>query len=264
MSSATNAPRDDNRDTARSATCSCPHSTWRARRRSTGAVFGWSVEPGSASFESPGIIGQWTTERAPVSAAGPVVWISADDLGATLRRVVANGGTVQATPVLDHGDRWLAEIDDPAGNRIGVVVPVRTAQSQTLIAVRDVEASSRWYQQLLGLQSDHGGPHYERLLSDGQLVLQLHNWDTEHDHGRIGDPDVEPGNGVLLWFGEVADFDDAAVRAAQLGATVVLPPRRNPPPSEGNGPGHREIWIKDPDGYTVVIASTDGEAYELE
>src|SRR5437899_13003837 len=35
---------------------------------------------------------------------------------------------------------------------------------QPLICVRDVEASSRWYQRLLGCQSTHGGPHYERLV----------------------------------------------------------------------------------------------------
>jgi catechol 2,3-dioxygenase-like lactoylglutathione lyase family enzyme len=39
-----------------------------------------------------------------------------------------------------------------------------------MIAVRDVEASSRWYQELLGLHSDHGGPEYERLLADGDEV----------------------------------------------------------------------------------------------
>jgi hypothetical protein len=92
-------------------------------------------------------------------------------------------------------------------------------------------------------------------------VLQLHHWETEHDHGRVGDPGERPGNGVLLWFGEVADFDDAVARARELDARVVLPPRRNPPEGEGNGPAHREIWIEDPDGYTVVIASPDGEAY---
>jgi predicted enzyme related to lactoylglutathione lyase len=226
------------------------------------AVFGWSIERGYGSFEAPGMIGQWTTDRQPVGAGGPVVWICADHLAATLERVVANGGTVLGPPRLDNDERWLAEIDDPAGNRIGVFVPVRSAQSQTLIAVRDVEASSRWYQHLLGLQSDHGGPHYERLLSDGSLVLQLHNWETEHDHGRIGDPGVEPGNGVLLWFGEFAAFDDVVARAEQLNATIVLPPHRNPPEGQGNGPGHREIWIKDPDGYTVVVASPDGESFE--
>jgi predicted enzyme related to lactoylglutathione lyase len=226
------------------------------------AVFGWSVELEHGSFEAPGMIGQWTTDRVPAGKGGPVVWICADQLAPTLERAVTNGARVQMPPQLDNGERWLAEIDDPAGNRIGIVVPARSAQSQTLIAVRDVEASSRWYQQLLGLQSDHGGPHYERLLSDGVLVLQLHSWETEHDHGPIGDPAGQPGNGVLLWFGEVADFDDVITRALQLEATIVLRPRRNPPEGQGNGPAHREIWIKDLDGYTVVIASPDGEAFE--
>jgi predicted enzyme related to lactoylglutathione lyase len=225
------------------------------------AVFGWSADPAHGSFEAPGMIGQWTTERTPSSKDGPVVWICVDQLGLALRQVEPNGGTVYGSPKLDSGERWLAQIDDPAGNRIGVVAAVHRAQAQTLIAVRDVEASSRWYQHLLGLQSDHGGPHYERLLAGGVLVLQIHNRQTEHHHGFVGDPDREPGNGVLVWFGEVADFDGAVERAAQLDATVVLPPHRNPPEGRGAGPGHREIWIKDPDGYTVVVASTDGEAF---
>jgi predicted enzyme related to lactoylglutathione lyase len=228
------------------------------------AVFGWSVEAGQPSFEAPGITGQWTTERPPAMSSGPVIWICAADLYPTLQRVQSNGGRVHGPPQLDNGERWLVEVDDPAGNRIGVVVPARPSQSQTLVAVRDVEASSRWYQELLGLRSDHGGPHYERLLSGGTLVLQLHHWDTEHDHGHIGDPGREVGNGALLWFGETTDFDGVVARAEQLRATVVLPPRRNPPEGEGNGPAHREIWLKDPDGYTVVVASPDGEAFEPE
>jgi predicted enzyme related to lactoylglutathione lyase len=226
------------------------------------AVFGWKVDTTFASFEAPGMIGQWVTDRTPSSTAGPVVWICVDQITLTLKHVAASGGALRGPPQLDNGERWLAEIDDPAGNRIGIVAAVRPVQPQSLIAVGDVEASSKWYQELLGLQSDHGGPHYERLLSNGVLVLQLHQWETEHDHGRIGDPGVQPGNGVLLWFGEVTDFDAAVERAAQLGATIVLPPHRNPPEGEGNGPGHREIWITDPDGYTVVIASPDGEANE--
>jgi predicted enzyme related to lactoylglutathione lyase len=225
-------------------------------------VFGWSIDHGSGSFEAPGMIGQLTTDVAPAVNGGPVVWISADSIYHALRQVEASGGTVRRRPQLDGGERWLAEIDDPAGNRIGIVVPVGGAQSQTMIAVRDVEASSRWYQELLGLRSDHGGPQYERLLCDGTLVLQLHHRDVEHHHGLFVDPDVEVGNGVLLWFGEVADFDEAVVRAEKLNAPVVRAPHRNPPEGQGNGPGHREIWIKDPDGYTVVVASSDGEAYE--
>ena len=129
---------------------------------------------------------------------------------------------------------------------------------QPLICARDVEASSRWYQQLLGCKSDHGGPNYERLVSNGRLVLQLHHWDVEHHHGRIGDPKTAPGNGVLLWF-EVDDFDAAVGRANGLQAGIVLPRHRNPPDGDG-GPNHWEIWLRDPDGYTVVLASPDGTA----
>lgn len=131
---------------------------------------------------------------------------------------------------------------------------------QPLIAVGDVEASSRWYQFLLGCQSAHGGPNYERLEVGGDLILQLHNWEVEHDHGRIGDPEDRPyGNGVLLWFA-VDDYDAAVARAGELSAEVVMPSHRNPPEGEPGGPAHRELWIRDPDGYTVVLASPDGEA----
>jgi predicted enzyme related to lactoylglutathione lyase len=226
------------------------------------SVFGWQVEAGQPGFTAPGIIGQWVTERPPAADGGPLLWIAADELLPALLRAQAHGGRVHGPPWLDGGERWLVEVDDPAGNRLGIVVPVRPPVAQPLIAVRDVEASSRWYQELLGLRGDHGGPHYERLLSGGTLVLQLHQWETEHDHGRIGDPDRPVGNGVLLWFGETADFDGVVSRAERLGAKVVLPPRRNPPEGEGNGPGHREIWLEDPDGYTVVVASPDGEAFD--
>jgi hypothetical protein len=129
---------------------------------------------------------------------------------------------------------------------------------QPLISVADVEASSRWYQRLLVCESGHGGPEYERLEADGRIILQLHRWDVAHHHGALGDPAVAPGNGVLLWF-EVDDFDAAASRAEALNADVVMPRHRNPPDGDG-GPNHWELWLRDPDGYTVVLASRDGTA----
>jgi catechol 2,3-dioxygenase-like lactoylglutathione lyase family enzyme len=121
---------------------------------------------------------------------------------------------------------------------------------QPLIAVRDVEASSRWYQRLLGCESGHGGKEYERLLVEGELVLQLHAWDVADDeHPHMGRADVKPyGNGVLLWF-QLESFDLAVERARGLGAEILEEPHANP------NAGHREVWLRDPDGYVVVLAS---------
>jgi len=122
---------------------------------------------------------------------------------------------------------------------------------EPLIAVRDVEASSRWYQQLLGGESGHGGAEYERIVVEGELVLQLHHWDADaHEH--LGDPDTPRGNGVLLWF-QTDAFDAALGRARDLGAEIVEGPLVNP------NAQHREIWIRDPDGYIVVLAGAPGD-----
>jgi hypothetical protein len=117
-----------------------------------------------------------------------------------------------------------------------------------LICVNDVPAASQWYQDLLGCQSGHGGDEYERLSSGDRLVLQLHKWDVEHHHGPLGDPSLPIGNGVILWF-DLDDFDDAYVRAKKLGVHVL----KDRLWSEN---GNWEFWIRDQDGYTVVLTST--------
>jgi catechol 2,3-dioxygenase-like lactoylglutathione lyase family enzyme len=118
---------------------------------------------------------------------------------------------------------------------------------QPLIAVADVERASRWYQRVLGATSGHGGPEYERLLVDGTLVMQLHQRDVGHHHGRIGNPDQPTGNGVALWF-EADDFDAVVGRIRDAEAEIVTDVHLNP------NAGHHEIWIRDLDGYLVVFA----------
>lgn len=124
-------------------------------------------------------------------------------------------------------------------------------ESQPLIAVRNVRASSRWYAELLGADSlpDHSHrDFYDRICCSGKLVLQLHAWDEE-DHPNLVDADAAPlAHGVVLWF-QVVDFDSAVKRARGLGAEIIQEPRINPAPQ------HREIWVRDPDGYVVVLAS---------
>jgi catechol 2,3-dioxygenase-like lactoylglutathione lyase family enzyme len=126
-------------------------------------------------------------------------------------------------------------------------------QPQPLIAVRDVEASSRWYQELLGCKSGHGGTEYDRLVDHaGTLILQLHKWDA-HEHPHLGDPTTKPyGNGVLLWF-QIDDFAAAVARARASSVEILEGPQVNP------NANHREIWLRDPDGYVVVLASAYGD-----
>jgi catechol 2,3-dioxygenase-like lactoylglutathione lyase family enzyme len=127
---------------------------------------------------------------------------------------------------------------------------------QPLIAVRDVRASSHWYRELLGADSLPEHSHrdfYDRVQCGGKLLLQLHAWDAEDHPNLIHADAAPPGHGVLLWF-EVSNFEVVVERARALHASVILEPHVNPRPQ------HREIWLRDPDGYVVVIASPDGEA----
>jgi catechol 2,3-dioxygenase-like lactoylglutathione lyase family enzyme len=116
-----------------------------------------------------------------------------------------------------------------------------------MIQVDDVEVSSRWYQDVLGLASAHGGDEYEMLTSDGVLVLQLHRWDA-HEHPFLGSRHIAVGNGISLWF-ETAAFDEAVERATSAGGHVMFGPEYNP------NAHHHEIALNDPDGYVVVINS---------
>lgn len=133
-----------------------------------------------------------------------------------------------------------------------------TAKAQPILAVRDVRASARWYSHILGSVEPTGSPPsdhehlYRRIYVGDDLVLQLHAWDEE-DHPNLVDADRAPvGHGVLVWF-ELSDYAAAAARARSLGAEVIeetINPR----------PRHHELWLRDPDGYVVVLASPDGTA----
>lgn len=128
-------------------------------------------------------------------------------------------------------------------------------KSQPLIAVRDVRASSSWYWTLFDATSMPEHEHrrrYDRILCGGQLILQLHAWDEEN-HPNLTNADAAPaGHGVLLWF-EVSDFDATVRRVRSLKAQILEEPHNNP------NSGQREMWIRDPDQYVVVVTEPDGE-----
>ena len=83
-------------------------------------------------------------------------------------------------------------------------------------------------------------------------MYKRQHWDTEA-HPYLGEPEATPyGNGVLLWF-QADDFDAAIERAGETNAKILEPPHVNPLAN------HREVWIRDPDGYVVVLAGPRGD-----
>jgi catechol 2,3-dioxygenase-like lactoylglutathione lyase family enzyme len=120
----------------------------------------------------------------------------------------------------------------------------------TIIGVRDVAASYRWYQSLLGLpESAPAHDYWGQLLdTDGTVLLCLHAWGA-HDHPSLMSPEhATPGNGLLLFF-RVDDFEAALQRARTLVARFDEEPHLNPNTET------MEFSLRDPDGYYVTISA---------
>lgn len=120
----------------------------------------------------------------------------------------------------------------------------------TIIGVRDVASSLKWYQTLLGqpprvLRHNYFG---QILDSDGTVLLCLHNWGA-HNHPSLTSADhATPGNGLLLFF-RVDDFDLALERARGLVSRLEEEPHVNPNTRTA------EFSLRDPDGYYLTISA---------
>jgi hypothetical protein len=120
----------------------------------------------------------------------------------------------------------------------------------TIIGVRDVHCSFKWYQSLLVLQETTPAHDYfgQILDSDGTVLLCLHEWGS-HEHPSLTSPDhAQPGNGLLLFF-RVDDFAMALPRARALVARLEEEPHLN------QNTGTSEFSLRDPDGYYVTISA---------
>lgn len=125
----------------------------------------------------------------------------------------------------------------------------------TIIGVRDVPGSYRWYQSLFG-QAPTPPSHddFGQLLdADGTVLLCLHQWGA-HGHPPLTSPDTaSPGNGLLLFF-RVDDFDQALPRARALATRLEEEPHVNP------NTRTREFSLRDPDGYFVTVSALSDES----
>ena len=120
----------------------------------------------------------------------------------------------------------------------------------TIIGVRDVPVSFKWYQSLFGQPEAAPGHDYWGQICDldGTVLLCLHQWGS-HEHPSLMSPaQAPPGNGLLLFF-RVDDFDVALKRARALVSRLEEEPHLNPSTQT------QEFSLRDPDGYYVTISA---------
>lgn len=120
----------------------------------------------------------------------------------------------------------------------------------TIIGVRDVARSCRWYQRLFGQPETPPAHDYFGQISDtdGTVLLCLHEWGA-HEHPPLSSPERgQPGHGLLLFF-RVDDFEETLLRARTLVAGLEEEPQLNP------NTGTKEFALRDPDGYYVMVSA---------
>ncbi|HEX5012124.1 MAG TPA: VOC family protein [Planctomycetota bacterium] len=127
----------------------------------------------------------------------------------------------------------------------------------TILGVRDVARSFRWYQALFGQPATRPAhDHFGQIVdTDGTVLLCLHAWGS-HDHPTLTSPGAAtPGNGLLLFF-RVDDYEAALGRARSLVGRLEEEPSVNP------STGTSEFALRDPDGYYVMISALEATRRE--
>lgn len=120
-------------------------------------------------------------------------------------------------------------------------------KTNPMFFVRDVEASSKWYQSLIGAKSGHGGDEYEMIVNEDNAVLfEFHRIDGD-EHGEMDiDDQIPRGAGVLVYV-EVEDVRAVYKKALDMNAAVQSEPLYI------ELAYHTEFVVKDPDGYRLAI-----------
>jgi len=122
-----------------------------------------------------------------------------------------------------------------------------------IIAVKDVQASAEWYQQLFGFNNAHGGPDFAVLKSENDdIILCLHKW-AAHNHPSLTDPNIASGNGLLLYF-RIDNLKNIFQKALNANCKIEEEIHLNP------NSLREEFSIRDPDGYFLTV--TEFHKYE--
>ena len=124
------------------------------------------------------------------------------------------------------------------------------------LAVRDLAASTRWYQQVLGFQLI-----FEMPGPSGAPILIHLRWAKYADLLLVSDTSqtsVPKGVGVTLTFAMAQDsVDSFAAEIGSKGASIISGPVDQP----WNA---REVTVLDPDGYRLVFTQPIDKQMSME
>ena len=87
-------------------------------------VFGWNIRTrsdGSAAFDDGvgEVSGTWRKDRKPSKEIGSLTYIMVDDIEATMKTIIENGGKI-VQPVGMDAPEITARFSDPTGNIFGL------------------------------------------------------------------------------------------------------------------------------------------------
>ena len=122
-----------------------------------------------------------------------------------------------------------------------------------IIAVKDVEASAKWYQSIFDCRKAHGGKDFAVLLSENdEVLICLHKWES-HGHPTMADANITAGNGLILYF-RTENMNVIRENVEKTGGCIEEDIHIN------SNSMKKEFSLRDPDGYYLTI--TEYHKYE--
>jgi len=199
------------------------------------ALFGWNVQQGppeSGGYSIADLRGRPVAGLGPQMNPGPPVWatyVNVDDADATVAKVAPAGGTVIMPPmdVMDVGR--MAVFADPQGAVIsvwqakqhagaGIVNEPGTLTWNELITT-DTDAAAAFYAAVFGwgaVTHGEGAGAYTEFQVAGRSIA-----------GMMAKTPEMPAEMPSFWgvYFAVADTDATVKRVAELGGSIMMPPR---------------------------------------
>jgi uncharacterized glyoxalase superfamily protein PhnB len=118
----------------------------------------------------------------------------------------------------------------------------------TVIAVKDVDVSAKWYEQIFGFENSSPEGHGFAVLKSetNEIILCLHKWKMDN-HPTMKNPNITPGNGLILYF-RTKNMDTIYQNAINAGCVIEDEIHKNPNSLK------KEFSFRDLDGYFLTVS----------